>query len=72
MTGWRIILKQRDGGNIFFNLWPEKHLGSMWDIASKEYHGGPQADHLSSVLTYIDIPKKYGEMYGDYGWNAEW
>ena len=44
----------------------------MWDIASKEYRGGQQADRLSSVLTYLNIPNKYGEIYGNYGWNAEW
>ena len=56
---------------FFWKLWLEKHLGSMSDIASKEYRGGPQADHLLSVLTYLNIPKKYGEMYGNYGWNTE-
>ena len=29
----------------------------MSDIASKEYRGGPQADHLSSVLTYLIYPR---------------
>ena len=52
----------------------------MSDIASKEYRGGPQADHLLSVLTYLNIPKKYGEMYmeiadgtlNDKSFNASW
>ena len=44
----------------------------MSDIASQEYRGGPQADHLLSVLTYLNIPEKYGEMYGNYEWNTEW
>ena len=58
---------------VFFESFGLKNIwvSSMSDIASKEYRGGPQADHLLSVLTYLNIPKKYGEMYGNYGWNTE-
>ena len=59
-------------GMVFLQALAWKTSGFHIRYRFKEYRGGPQADHLSSVLTYLNIPKEYGDMYGNYEWNAEW
>ena len=53
---------------FFCKLWPGKTSGFHVRYRFKVILWRPQANHLSSMLTYINIPRKYGEMYGNYEW----